>query len=82
LRQFQPSGAESAVGPVEQQMRGDKSNGDRLGKLVERSKLERIQRPAPVAPGRFGRGVSRPRITNHALSDQERLWIDILTRGR
>lgn len=62
-------------------MKDDKV-GNRLSKLVERTKPEAEARSRqPVSAHRFGRSnSSRPRISNPSLTEQEKLWIEILTR--
>ena len=64
-------------------MRGSEPS-NRLGRLVGRTKPlaeQEAQSRAAVSPEQFGRSaVSRPRVTNHELTEQERLWIDVLKR--
>lgn len=60
----------------------DDKSGNRLSKLVERTRPDaEVRSRQPVAAHRFGRSTaSRPRITNPSLTEQEKLWIEILTR--
>jgi hypothetical protein len=56
--------------------------GGRLDRLVERTKpaAEKAATSAAAQTG-FGQAKSsRPRITGHSLTEQERVWCEILSR--